>query len=166
MGLQAGQAVLYLHPEIYLLHHGLFHTDVQSPQRLMTVNWVLLLGPVQEQGPADAVAPHGKGTVKALPLRRGSAYYRPACLTPALPIVYGQTQEPEGQQGWGRRSRGGNKGRWGEKCSKVGAARSKTTATTITIKTTTKQASWRQNKTGGNTGKQQQSRVEVLSRWD
>ena len=57
------------------------------PQRRPTVHWVLLLGTVQEHGTADAVPHHGKGPVRGLPERRGSACNRPACFTPALPIA-------------------------------------------------------------------------------
>ena len=103
------------------------------PQLRTTVHWVLLLGTVQEQGPADAIPHHGEGPVRALPTRIRSACNRPLCLTPALPIANifvlmgdivdrgrrrgstgrsGRTQDPQGQRKWGRLIRGKNQGRW------------------------------------------------------
>ena len=73
-----------MHPSLNMLHHGPVHQGVRVAQRRRTVNWVILLGPVQEQGPDDAVSHHGDGPVRALPARRGSAYNLPACLT--LPL--------------------------------------------------------------------------------
>ena len=122
IGPQSDRAVLKFHRALYLLHHGPVCQGVQVPGRRPTVNLVLLLGAVQEQGMADAVPHHGEGPVWALPARRRPACSQPVCLTPDCPIANifvrtdniggqgrarrrevrrGQTQVPEGRRRWG-----------------------------------------------------------------
>ena len=112
--------MLQLHPALNLLHHGPVCQSVRIPQRRTALHWVVLLGPVQEQGRSNALFQHGKGSVRELSAWRGSAHNRLACLTPARLIVkifflmgniggqgqgrgrtgrMGQTQETEGR--WG-----------------------------------------------------------------
>ena len=50
---------MQLQPALDLLHNGPVRQGVQVPERRPTVHGVLLLVPVQEQGPAYAVPPHG-----------------------------------------------------------------------------------------------------------
>ena len=110
-GPRAGRAVLQLHPALRLLHRGPVRLSTRMPQRRPTVHWVLLLGTVKEPG-TDYAAPHyGKGTLRAIPARRGPACRRPSRLTPASQIsgIFVLTGD-RGGQGRGRK-REGRRGR-------------------------------------------------------
>ena len=57
------------------------------PKLWPAVHWVVLIGPVQEQGLAYAVPQHCKGPARALYLRRGLACNQPECFTPTRLIT-------------------------------------------------------------------------------
>ena len=135
------------------------------PQRQPKVHRVLLLGPVQEQGPADAVPHHSEGSVRELPARRRSACNRPACFTPARPIAdifiltgdiggrgrgrgarcgAGGRRSPRDGGGGGRGSGGGIRDGRETTSSEAGEAKRNTAAT----KTTAARASGQRSETG------------------
>ena len=103
--------VLQLHPALNLLHHGPICQGVQVLEHRTAVQWVLLLGTVQEQGTADAAPHYGDGPIRELPARSGPTHIQPGCLTPARPIanIFVLTDNIGGR-GRGRR-REGRRGR-------------------------------------------------------
>ena len=77
---------MQLHPAPDLIHRGPVRASVQMPQRWLEVHMVLLLGPVEEQGPDYDAPHHNEGPAGALPARRRSARHKLACPTPACLI--------------------------------------------------------------------------------
>ena len=114
------------------------------PQCWPTVHWVLLLGTVQEEGPADASPHYREEPANALPAWRGSACNQLACLTPAHPIIDIFVHTGGARGGGARggaggskslrdgRSGGRNKDSRGEMISKEGVEKRKMTATATT----------------------------------
>ena len=79
--------MLERHHAIDLIYLRLIQTGGQILECRPTMNRVLLLGKVQEQGTADAVPHHSEGHTRELPARHKSAHFQPTHFTPAHPVT-------------------------------------------------------------------------------